>query len=143
MFIHCNLNFPIYTFESRLLLFNCYHIYIFDKFIPQVPFQLNPLWPAAANKMNQRTDDLEKLGVLLVITGHGEILFGILLDHSGLLADVDAVQELPDVLLSDRGGLLDQSRWKETEEPSVKGETWSHATGRWFNVNRILPQHAK
>lgn len=47
---------------------------------------------------------------LLVKIGHDEHLFDILLHHSGPLADVDAVQELPDVLLSDRGGLLDQSR---------------------------------
>lgn len=30
-----------------------------------------------------------------------------------------AVQELPDVLLSDCGGLLDHGCWKQTEEPSV------------------------
>lgn len=47
---------------------------------------------------------------LVVFIGHGEDLFDILLHHSGLLANIDAVQELPDVLLSDRGGLLDQGR---------------------------------
>lgn len=41
--------------------------------------------------------------------GH-EHLFNILLHYSGLLADIDAVQELPDVLLPDPGGLLDQGR---------------------------------
>lgn len=42
-----------------------------------------------------------------------EHLFGIWLHHSGFLADIDAVQKLPDVLLSDCGGLLDQCRCKE------------------------------
>ena len=58
-------------------------------------------------KEKQRADLTGKVGSLLVINGHGEHLFDILLHHSGLLADVDAVQELPDVLFSDRGGLLD------------------------------------
>lgn len=81
---------------------------------------LNPFWPETAwsflfylfiyflQKVTKPEDRLiGKVGSLLVITGHGELLFDILLHHSGPLADVDAVQELPDVLLSDRGGLLD------------------------------------
>lgn len=53
---------------------------------------------------------MEKGVVLLVIREHGEHLFSLRLHHGGLLTDVDAVQELPDVLLSDLGGLLDQGR---------------------------------
>ena len=48
--------------------------------------------------------------VILLVVREQEHLFSIGLHHSGSLADVDAVQELPDVLLSDRGGLLDQGR---------------------------------
>lgn len=33
----------------------------------------------------------------------------LLFHHCSLLADIDAIQELPDVLLSHSGGLLDQS----------------------------------
>ncbi len=66
-----------------------------------------------------RVDKLEKLVILLVITGHGEHLFNSLLNHSGLFADIDAVQEFPDVLLSDRGGLLDQGRWEKKKEKPI------------------------
>lgn len=60
---------------------------------------------------------MEKLHVLFFFREHGEHLFGIWLHHSGLLTDVDAVEKLPDVLLSDCGGLLDQGSWKE-----IRGE---------------------
>lgn len=79
--------------------------------------------------------ELEKFVALLVITGHGEQLLGILLHHSGLLADVDAVQELSDVLLSDRGGLLDQGRWK-TEKPG-EGRDQNTCNHRW-NVTKYI-----
>lgn len=35
----------------------------------------------------------------------------LLFHHCSLLADIDTIQELPDVLLSHSGGLLDQSSW--------------------------------
>ena len=67
------------------------------------------LQPRESNKESE--DRLnEKMVNLLVKTRHGEHSFNILLHHSGPLADVDAIKELPDVLLSDCGGLLDQSR---------------------------------
>ena len=68
------------------------------------------------DRKNQRTCTLEKLVVLLVKSGHDEQLFDILLHHTGFFSDINAVQELPDVLLSDRGGLLDQRRCEGREE---------------------------
>lgn len=61
---------------------------------------------------------------LLVITGKVDILFNILLHHGGFLADINAVQELSDVLLSDGGGLLDQRCCRETGEPQIRAETY-------------------
>lgn len=89
--------------------------------------------PAKVTK-NQRTHYMEKSDVLFVIREHNEHLFGVWLHHSGLLTDIDAIQKLPDVLLSDCGGLLDQGRWKEARS---EWETWSHTTGRRFNEQDI------
>lgn len=71
--------------------------------------------PVVTQKMDigksriQKIDKLEKLVILLVIAGHGH-LFNFLLHHGGLLTDIDTIQELPDVLLPDPGGLLNQGR---------------------------------
>lgn len=80
-------------------------------------------WEPRATRSSQRKDkdgELEKLIVLLVITGHGEGSFSILLLLSGPLTDVDAVQELPDVL-SDRGGPLEGPEICEGQEQTRAG----------------------
>lgn len=50
----------------------------------------------------------------------GEYLFSILLHHGGLLADINAIQELSDVFLSDCGGLLDQRRCEKKAESYMR-----------------------
>ena len=66
--------------------------------------------------------------LLFVKTGH---LLVFNFNNSGLLADINAIKELPDVLLPDRGGLLDQGRWRGKR----KGQVWEQGMREWHMLS--------